>query len=107
MGGPREVALAIYLAARLAHDTLPDRCISHPTRVDRAASARSWLSSLALPQTVRPAFSRLVEASSGGPAAAAQTLRGVMDVTAPFLDAGTRFELDQLAAALDAQALVR
>jgi hypothetical protein len=107
LGGPREVALATYLAARLAQDTLPDRGLSHPTRAERAANARNWLSSITLPQAVRPAFSRLVEASSGTPAAASQALRGVMAVTAQFLDAAARSELDQLAAALEAQTIVR
>jgi hypothetical protein len=101
------VVLATYLVARLAHDTLPDRGIPQPIRAERAQRARSWLSNLgALPQSVRPAFVRLVDASAGGTTATCQALRVVMAVTATFLDAGARSELDQLAAALDAQALV-
>src|SRR5262245_54071178 len=44
LGGQREVALATYLAARLAHDTLPERAVSPTTRTERAANARTWLS---------------------------------------------------------------
>ena len=38
LGGDREVALATYLAARLAHDTLPDRGLSQPIRAERATA---------------------------------------------------------------------
>jgi len=106
LGGQREVALAIYLAARLAHDTLPERGLSGALRTDRATSAKTWLANLALPTPVRPAIAKLVEASAGTPAAAADGVRNVIAVTATFLDPHARLELDRLAATLDAQALV-
>jgi hypothetical protein len=106
LGGRREVALAVYLAARLAHDSLPDRGIGPIVRAARTANARAWLANLALPAPVRPALGRLIEASAEHPAAAGQALRIVMGVTAEFLDQNARLELDRLAATLDAQALV-
>lgn len=100
------MALAIYVVARLAHDVLPERAIPRSIRAERAESARAWLSSTTLPHAVRPALATLVDASAGDAHAAAAALASVITVTASFLDAGARSELDRLAAALDAQALV-
>jgi hypothetical protein len=106
LGGQREVALATFLAARLVHDTLPDRGISPASRTERAASARNWLSTLALPAAVRPALTKLVESSVGSPESAGQAVRAVTAVTANFLDSGARLELDSLAASLGAKPAV-
>jgi hypothetical protein len=106
LGGHREVALATYLAARLVHDMLPDRGISPAVRTERAASARTWLSTLALPAAVRPALTKLVESSVGSLELAGQAVRGVTAVTANFLDSGARLELDSLAASLGAKPAV-
>lgn len=106
LGGHREVALATYLAARLADDTRSDRNLAPATRAERAGHARTWLSTLALPNAVRPALQKLLEATAGPPAAAIPALRAVITVTADFLDPAARLELDQLASALDTQALV-
>lgn len=100
LGGQREVALAVYLAARLAHDALPARGIPVPVRAERSASAKQWLSTLALPGPVRPTLVRLIEASAGVSAAAAPALRDVMAVTASYLDSASRLELDLLAGTL-------
>lgn len=105
LGGQREVALATYLVARLAEDTLPARGVSQPVRLERAAHAKSWLSTIALPATLRAGLTRLVEASSGEPGAAAQAALELTPLTAGFLDARARAELDQLVAALAAGAL--
>jgi hypothetical protein len=107
LGGQREVALAVYLAARLADDSIPARGLAHATRSERATGAKSWMSTLALPAAVRPALGKLVEASAGEPAEVADAVRNVTSVTANFLDSNARSELDQLAATLDAQPLVR
>ena len=101
LGGQREVALATYLSARLAHDVLPERALSQPGRAERAGNAKSWLSTLSLPAPVRPALANLVDASAGERAAVAPALRTVMTVTANFLDSAARLELEQLATALD------
>jgi hypothetical protein len=100
LGGRREVALAVYLAARLADDTLPERGVSGEARAERAAHAKSWLSSMALAVPVRTALARLIEATSVGPSAAAAALPAVVTATGSHLDAGARAELDRLTATL-------
>lgn len=102
LGGRREVALAVYLGARLAHDALPERGLAPNVRASRTANARTWLSNLALPQPVRPVLVRLLDASAGSPSSAAEAVRAVIAVTADFLDPNARLELDRLAATLDA-----
>ena len=105
LGGQREVALATYLAARLADDMLPGRGVSRELRAERAAHARNWLSTLALPANVRGGLSKLVEASSGEPAAAAQAIAELTALAAGFLDARSHAELDQLVATLHGSAV--
>jgi hypothetical protein len=101
LGGQREVALATYMAARLADDVIPDRGIEAEVRTQRAGAAKSWLSNLALPAPIRPALARLIEASGGDRRGAAEAVRAVMTVTSSLLDARGRSELENLAAALD------
>jgi hypothetical protein len=101
IGGHREVALATYVAARLAQDVLPEKGLAHAVRVERASHAKSWLSTLALPVPIRPALAVLVDASGTDCQAAARALRNVMAVTADFLDSAGRSELDHLAVTLE------
>jgi hypothetical protein len=101
IGGQREVALATYMAARLAHDLLPDRELDPAVREERAGAAKNWLSTVTLPPQVRPALVRLVEASNADRQATAAAVRGVTAVTASHLDKAALSELDQLAAALE------
>lgn len=100
LGGQREVALATYLAARLAHDTHPERGVSHEARAERAAHAKNWLSTLVLPPNVRAALARLVDASTGEPMEAATAVGEVVRAAESFLDVRGRAELEQLAVAL-------
>ena len=101
LGGQREVALATYLAARLAHDCLPERGLSDAVRSERASSAKTWLSTLALPAPIRPALAKLVESTSGNRSQTAEALRAVITLTANVLDTRARLELDQLAVTLE------
>lgn len=101
LGGHREVAIAAYLAARLADDALPERGLPRSTRAERASRAKAWLSTLALPAAVRPALARLLEASGGESIAVSPAIRNVMAVTTDFLDTSVRQELDELARSLD------
>lgn len=100
LGGRREVALAVYLAARLADDTLPDRAVSTETRAERASHAKSWLSSIALPAPVRSSLAKLIDASASGPHAAAAAMPAVIVSSGTYLDAAGRAELDRLTATL-------
>lgn len=101
LGGPREVAIATYVAARLAQDILAARGISPATRVDRSAQARTWLANVALPNGVRSALTRLIDAAAADAGAACLAVRSVIEVTAPTLDQMSRLELDQLAKTLE------
>jgi len=97
LGGDREVALATYLAARLADDALADRGLSEPVRAERAASAKTWLSTLSLPAAIRTSLARLVEASGAEPPGIAPALRSVLAATTSRLDQASRAELGRLA----------
>ena len=96
LGGDREVALATYLAARLAHDGLADRGLSQPIRAERAVSAKSWLATLSLPAAIRTALARLVEASGGEARGIAPALRAVIAAASGRLDPASRLELNRL-----------
>lgn len=100
MGDQRQVAIAAYVIARLAHDTLPERGLTEAVRGERVTGAKTWLANLALPAPVRPALVRVVEATATGQSQTAEALRAVIAVTANLLDPKARLELDQLAAAL-------
>lgn len=97
LGGPREVAIACYLAARLALAMAGPAPLSPDARAGRAAAARAWLSSLALPAGVRLPLARLIDQTGGtDPAAVAHALARVTDITAKYLDPGALLELQQL-----------
>ncbi|HTR79088.1 MAG TPA: hypothetical protein VMH39_13305 [Gemmatimonadaceae bacterium] len=97
LGGPREVALAAYLGARLAHDTLPERGLVADARKPRAEAARTWMSALAVPSVARATLAELFAASAGTPSDVAPILRSVIAVTSPYLDGNARLELEWLA----------
>jgi hypothetical protein len=107
LGGRREVALATYLAARLADDVLEENGLPASVRLERAGNARTWLSTVALPAPVRQPLARLVDSTGGKAGPVSQAVRAVMAVTAEFLDRASRLELEQLAETLEAQALVK
>ncbi|HEX3866402.1 MAG TPA: hypothetical protein VHV78_06590 [Gemmatimonadaceae bacterium] len=101
LGGKREVTMALYLGARLAQDTLPEREIPEAARRERAGHAKHWLSTLALPPAVRPALASLIDASAGEPGAASKSVRAALTATGEVLDKDARAELLQLATALE------
>jgi len=101
LGGQREVVLATFLAARLAYDALPGGPLTPALRAERAASAKTWLSTVALPAAVRPPLAHLVEVSGGDRRSVVVALRAVVAATSSMLDARSQTELTQLIAALD------
>ena len=101
LGGDREVVLATYLAARLAHDALADRGLSQAVRAERAVSAKSWLATYSLPAAIRTALARLVEASGGDALGVAAALRAAIAATSSRLDQASRVELNRLAEAFE------
>ena len=100
LGGAREVVLATYLLARLADDCRESKALPAATRGSRAAAARNWLASTALPAPVRPALMRLAEATEGDRAGVSAALADVIAATSPYLDDPARLELERLACAL-------
>lgn len=104
LGGQRETALAAFLAARLADDAIQPTSLPLALRAQRAAAARSWLSSIAVSTPVRRAVLRLLEASESDDAAPADSifaaLQGVTAVTANLLAPAAQLELENLGTSL-------
>ena len=101
LGGTREVALAAFVAARLAAGMLPPHQLDTEVRAARAAAARPWLATLALPAALRVPFARLVDATGQAEAGASvAALERVQAGVAELLDPPARTELEQLVRAL-------
>ena len=102
LGGGREVALGCFLVARLAADRLAsDDDGDGDGRAARAAGAKSWLGAITIPAAVRGHLAKCLEMSTAAPAPAlAEELRALTTAAAPWLDAGSRSELDALATEL-------
>ena len=107
LGGPREIALAAFVTARIAEDVSADRELPEATRCARAASARRWLATLALAEPTRRAFVDLATATESDARATSAALRRVIDVTAGILDPPSRAELERLARDLESQTVAR
>ena len=101
LGGPREIALACFLVARIAGDAADGAILTEEQRVERAESAKHWLGTASVPAPVKTALIRLAEASGLGDRNAMKSaLDSVMTVTANQLDSGPRLELGRLAQAI-------
>lgn len=102
LGGPREIAIACFLVARIAGDAISNSAIlSGDQRRSRAQGAKHWLGSAAIPTPIRTALIRLAESTAGEDKSATKAaLDSVMTVTANQLDAGARLELGRLAQAI-------
>ena len=101
LGGAREAGLACYVGARLAAGLLPPIQLSDEERVSRAAAARVWLASLALPAAIRAPLVKLIDATRGAPLAqTGAALVTVADAAASYLDGPALAELRALAAQL-------
>ncbi|MBL0937435.1 MAG: hypothetical protein IBJ03_00990 [Gemmatimonadaceae bacterium] len=102
LGGGREVALAALLVARLTQGVLPDDGLNPGDRTARAAAAKVWLASLALPAPTRVPFVRCVDATVGTPLVAAGALRSLVAAISAHLDGAAVQELERLARQLAA-----
>ncbi len=95
------MGLACYVAARLAAAALPDAGLDAEQRAARAAAARTWAGSLALPAPLRVPLARVVDATRDGQAATVgAALVTVADAAASYLDGQATMELRALAAQL-------
>ena len=102
LGGPRELALACFLASRILRDSLTAADLLTAEQLQhRIQSAKHWLGSAAIQAPARTALARLVEASSTRDRSAIRaSFEVVMTVTANQLDQGARLELVRLAQAV-------
>lgn len=105
IGGTREVAIAAYVTARMADDVAGNSLPAEARKL-RSASARRWLSTLTIAETVRQAFLELITATESDASATAPAVRRVIEVTTGSLDGASRSELERLARDLDAQTVV-
>jgi hypothetical protein len=97
LGAGREAVMAVLLSARIAGDADGSSPISAGARRARAAAAHQWLAASCPDARIRAACTALTDASvAGDPAALAEALARVMEVTAGYLDAGARSELRDL-----------
>lgn len=102
LGGPREIALACFLIARIVFDAVSaPGMLSPDQKRARAQGAKHWLGSAALPTQLRSALSRLAESTvTDDRNAITAALDSVMTVTANHLDPAARLELGRLAQAI-------
>ena len=101
MGGDRELASALFVAARLAGACVGPAALPVVARRTRAHGARHWLAALTLPAATRVALLQLTEATAGADAeAVAVALERVAAIATPLLDAPSRAELRLVSAAL-------
>jgi hypothetical protein len=96
LGAGREVALAVLTVARLGAVLLPPDSLAGEERHARAAAARVWLASLALPAPLRVPLARAIDASATGPMPMSGALRAVAAAAGSHLDDGASLELDRL-----------
>jgi hypothetical protein len=105
LGGDREVAVAAFVAARLAAAALLPAPLAADARTARVAGARAWLAAVAVPAPARAPLVRVIDASGRDDSAAlAAAVRALTDAVSRCLDGAARRELDTLAKELDASA---
>ena len=101
IGGAREVALACFVAARLAAECGLGSDDDVESRANRSAGAKAWLGTLALPAGVRTPAALCVERSAAGARLAlSREISSLAQAAAAYLDVPSRAELDVLAASL-------
>ncbi len=101
LGGAREVALAMFVAARLARSVLPPTALDVRVRHTRATAARTWAAALMLPPDVRVPVARLLDATGAAdPGDVANAVRASLLAVTRYLNESSVVELEALHAAL-------
>jgi hypothetical protein len=102
IGGAREVALACFVAARLAADCCdPTLELEEGARASRCAGAKAWLGTMSIPAPVRSPVAKCAESSATADAKVmAPLVVNLAKAAESFLDAPARGELDALASRL-------
>jgi hypothetical protein len=92
-------------AARMVEGAAGHHPLPETLRRSRAASARSWLSALALPPASRQTIARAIDASAGSDRAAlTQAWEGVVALVSPGADLASRAELRRVSLMLSSAA---
>lgn len=99
LGGEREVAMAALMVARLSCDAIGVRAAEVRQREERAAAAKSWLASIAVPARARPTFVRAIDATARDGTAVTAAIDELVKVAAPWLDEASLAELRAVTAA--------
>jgi hypothetical protein len=103
LGGDREVAVAAFVAARLAAAALLPVPLPPEARTARATGARAWLAAVAVPAPARGPLVRVIDASGRDDRAAlGAAVRTLIDAIGRCLDGAARREMDALVKELDA-----
>jgi hypothetical protein len=97
IGATRDVALATFIAARLAAGAIGANRISVHGRETRANGARNLLLALALPASTRGTYMKLVDSTATDDIEfISTTFASVIEVADPHLDQASRLELGRL-----------
>ena len=91
--------MAALMVARLACDGLGASAVEGKQREQRAAAAKAWLASIAVPARVRPVLGRALDATARDAAAISTALEEVAKVAADWLDDASVAELRAITAA--------
>lgn len=95
------MALACFVAARMAVDCGVASDDAQRDREARYAGAKAWLATMVLPAPVRGSVARCAELSVSGAAVdMAKEIAALTQAAAPHLDAQSRAELSALSAQL-------
>ncbi|MGI9141191.1 MAG: hypothetical protein ACR2GJ_08790 [Gemmatimonadaceae bacterium] len=98
LGGDREVANACFVVARLAAGLLPPYALPTELREKRAEACRAWLTSQALPTTIRaPLLAAAESTASAERSVISAAIRALRGQAAKHLDGASGQELDSLA----------
>jgi hypothetical protein len=97
LGGEREVALAVFVCARLIVGMLPGSLFAPDARARRAAGARTWLAAVALPGPAKVPVGGLMDAIAQDDVDAVRAaLRTLIEAIGRTLDPPSRRELERL-----------
>lgn len=91
--------MAALMIARLACDALRERVPAGKQREARAAAAKAWLASIAVPARARPVLVRAVDAMARDGAAIAAAIDELAKVAGAWLDEASIGELRAVTAA--------
>ena len=98
LGGEREVAMAALMVARLSCDAIGPRAMEKKQREERAAAAKSWLASIAVPARARSALVRALDATTRDGDAVAAAIDELVKIAAAWLDEPSLAELRAITA---------